>query len=142
VVAALLTPAVTAPLPEPWHGPYTEARAAAWIRDRDAEGTTLLVADQTTDEPVGLVLLHDASEPGRPTSELRLGYLIAECRWGRGYATELVRGFVGWARGSPYDRIVAGVATDNAASRRVLEKAGFSVVPEPPGPEIFYSIEV
>ncbi|MBT8338112.1 MAG: GNAT family N-acetyltransferase [Gemmatimonadetes bacterium] len=142
VVADLLTPAVTAPLPEPWHGPYSAARAAEWIHDRDAEGTTLLVVDRTTDEPVGLVFLHDSSDLDHPRSELRLGYLVAESRWGRGFATELVRGLVAWARSSPYLRVVAGVASNNAASRRVLEKSGFAVVSEVTGPELFYSIEV
>ena len=135
VVAQLLTPNVTASLPEPWHGPYSRSRAARWIQDRDAEGTTLLVEDRSSAEPIGLVLLHDSSQVGDSSTELRLGYLVAEAYWGRGYATELLNGFIRWTRSSPYRRVVAGVASDNTASKRVLEKSGFHRLPEAGGPE-------
>ncbi len=127
-VVHLLTPAVTAPLPDSWQGRYSEDRAAAWIRDRDAEGLNLLALDAATGAPVGLLLLHDSSDALEPEHELRLGYLIGESHRGRGYATELLRGFLEWARGSAYRRVFAGVSSDNHASVRVLEKSGFSEV--------------
>ena len=141
-VAQLLTPNVTAPLPEPWHGPYSEHRAAAWIKDRDDEGTALLVVERATGNPMGLVLLHVSPEIRKPDSELRLGYLLAESYWGRGFATELLGGFVEWARTASYRRVVAGVASDNAASRRVLEKSGFTRKREATGSEDLYVILV
>ena len=141
VVARLLTPAVTAPLPDSWQGPYSRSRAATWIQERDAEGTTLLVEASSTGDPVGLVLLHDSDEAEEPGTELRLGYLIAESCWGRGYATELVQGFMRWAGSSGYRRIVAGVASHNTASRRVLEKSGFRRAADASGPEEFWMLE-
>lgn len=84
----------------------------------------------------------DSSEAARPRSELRLGYLIVESRWGRGYATELLQGLVEWVRIAPFRRIVAGVASDNVASKRVLEKSGFVRHGEANGIEEFYVIEL
>ena len=34
IVRHLLSDTVTAPLPEAWHGPYSEKRSRAWIRAR------------------------------------------------------------------------------------------------------------
>ncbi len=141
VVARLLTPSVTAPLPDSWRGSYSRSRALAWIQDRDAEGTTLLVEHKSNGRPVGLLLLSDSAEAGEPGTEVRLGYLIAESYWGRGYATELLQGFVRWTRSSPYRRIVAGVASDNTASKRVLEKSGFRRSPEARGAQEFWIFE-
>ena len=137
IVQELLTPKVTEPLPEAWHGPYSAVRAAEWIRDRDAEGTQLVAISRESLEPIGLVLLHEV--PG--LTELRLGYLIAEPHWGMGYATELVHGLVRWARDHSSGSIVAGVSADNLGSVRVLEKCGFSRCDDrPEATELFYSV--
>src|SRR5690606_28670268 len=45
--------------------------------------------------------------------------------WGRGYATEAVRGMIPLARLLGHRRIVGRPAADNPASERVLRKAGF-----------------
>ena len=56
-----------------------------------------------------------------------LGYLIRKVHWGNGYATEFAEAAVkfGIEELNPY-QIVATVIPDYIASRRVLEKAGFS----------------
>ena len=64
--------------------------------------------------------------PQPDSGELRLGYLVSESQWGRGFATELVRGVVNWVRVRGFRSIIAGVAKGNASSIRVLEKTGFS----------------
>ena len=123
VVAGMLTPAVTRSLPPGWGGPYDEARAHRWIADRDAEGSTLLVSEGRG--PVGLVLLHEASVPAGVV--VRVGYLLAEHAWGRGLGGELVEGLVRWCREQASVRsIIGGVAPDNTASIRVLERNGFT----------------
>lgn len=131
IVMGLLSEPVTRSLPETWRGHYSPERARAWICARDAEGTTALVLDRESGEAIGLLFV-DAlpTEGGR--AEMRVGYLLAESRWGRGLASELVTGLVGWAHKSPdVDALVGGVATDNPASSRVLKKNGFQVfVPE------------
>jgi RimJ/RimL family protein N-acetyltransferase len=58
-----------------------------------------------------------------------VGYTVGEAWRGRGIATEAVRQVVGLAfdqRGIALDRLEAVVAAENFASRRVLEKAGFT----------------
>jgi ribosomal-protein-alanine N-acetyltransferase len=125
VVAGMLTAAVTQSLPPGWQGPFTVDRAAKWIEERDREGTTLLVVDRSDEEPVGLVILFETADDGLNEVELRLGYLLAENGWGKGLATELLLGFVEWCRLSNIASIVGGVANENVASQRVLEKAGF-----------------
>ncbi len=125
-VAAMLSDAVTRPLPEPWHGPYSPQRARRWIAERDAEGTVLLAAAKADGRPLALLLLSELQPASDEEPELRLGYLVAEEAWGSGIASELVAGFVGWCRKwRPADSVAAGVEPENEASVRVLQKAGF-----------------
>jgi len=141
-VQVLLTPSVTANLPEAWQGCYSQSRAREWIRDRDAEGTTLLVTSRESCECIGLLFLHESESPLITESELRLGYLVAQSQWGNGYASEIVMGLVNWAREGPYASIIAGVSTGNPGSRRVLEKCGFSRIADDRSEEHFYGIRV
>jgi RimJ/RimL family protein N-acetyltransferase len=124
-------------LPESWQGTYSEARTRKWIRDRDREGTQLLVTSRSSGEPVGLLLLHEERRSGGGVA-WRLGYLLAESQWGRGLASELVGGFVEWARNQGPGSIVAGVSVTNPASIRVLEKSGFTLAADVDATERFY----
>ena len=85
-----------------------------------------MALDKHSKRPVGLLIVFEA--PARDSSglEIRLGYLVARSAWGKGFATELVQGFVTWCRADPSCvSIKGGVARDNYASARVLEKNGF-----------------
>jgi len=141
-VCALLTPAVTGQLPPSWQGDYDTARALRWIDERDQESTQLLIRSRELGKPIGLMILHEGGTMEAP--ELRIGYLIREESWGQGYATELLRGLVGWARTSDYRRTVAGVAHSNAPSIRVLEKSGFvrSIDEEEDSSELFFIVDL
>ena len=142
IVAAMLTEPVTRWLPPHWQGPYTRARAEAWIAEQDAGGTVLLVQSRETGEPLGLVLLFE--EPVDGGVEVRLGYLLAETAWGRGYGGELLGGVVAWCRGRGDVRsIIGGVAPENAASIRLLERHGFIGDTEPePGEDLMYRLVI
>ncbi|MCU7890094.1 MAG: GNAT family N-acetyltransferase [Candidatus Thiodiazotropha sp. (ex Ustalcina ferruginea)] len=124
VVSTILTPSVTQSLPEGWQGTYTVERAAEWIQERDQEGATLLVVEQSTRLPIGMMILFENNDEELGHT-IRLGYLVSETVWGRGIATELVQGFVGWCRGKAIVSIMAGVERYNIPSQRVLEKSGF-----------------
>jgi RimJ/RimL family protein N-acetyltransferase len=68
---------------------------------------------------------------GPPDDEgtVMIGYGLAEAARGFGYATEAVRGLIGYAFSRPeVTRILADTDADNVASHRVLEKAGFARV--------------
>lgn len=126
----MLTEPVTRSLPASWQGSYTTERAREWIEERDEEGATLLVIDRLTRRPVGLMILSETqSEQDNGGREVRLGYLLSEDAWGQGIASELVSGFVGWCREqTSISSITGGVALDNPASMRVLQKNGFQLV--------------
>jgi RimJ/RimL family protein N-acetyltransferase len=73
--------------------------------------------------PSSIGLLQD--EPG----VLELGYRLFPAFWGRGYATEGARALVSLAFAKlGAHRVVATTMTVNAGSRRVMEKAGLSLV--------------
>jgi len=64
-------------------------------------------------------------EPPNPTGTIEIGYDIVPEYWGRGYATEAARALIEWAFTQPgVKRVTAECLSDNAASIRVLEKAG------------------
>jgi RimJ/RimL family protein N-acetyltransferase len=140
VVAGMLTEPVTRWLPPSWQGPYTHARAAEWIADRDAEGPVLLVVSQKSGRPVGLVLLFE--EPTDGGVDVRLGHLLAEAAWGQGFGGELLGGFVAWCRSRPeVQSIIGGVARENTASIRLLERHGF-VADDRSGAELMYRLSI
>ena len=129
VVQEVLSDSVTQSLPPEWQGSYSTARASQWIEQRDEEGVTLLVVNKESAKPIGLVILFESDTTG----ELRLGYMLAESAWGKGYASELIGGFVDWCKNHAIQSVVGGVERNNIASRRVLEKNGFIEVTEAGG---------
>ena len=130
VVAGILTEPVTRSLPPSWQGSYSIDRAREWVKDRDKEGTTCLAIEKLTHQAVGLMILYEVrAEEGNSVFDVRLGYLLSEASWGMGIASELVHGFVSWCRGQEsISSITGGVAHDNPASKRALEKNGFQLV--------------
>jgi ribosomal-protein-alanine N-acetyltransferase len=129
VVITILTPRVTRSLPEGWQGEYTADRASRWIAERDQEGATLLVLDGSSRAPIGLMILFE-SERGKSGRCVRIGYLLAESAWGQGFASELLEGFVDWCGTANISSVIGGVARENVASRRILEKNGFDILPD------------
>ncbi len=67
----------------------------------------------------------EADDPG----EVELGYRLRRSAWGKGYATEGSRALIrkGFTE-LGVERVVADTMTVNAASRRVMEKAGLMYV--------------
>jgi ribosomal-protein-alanine N-acetyltransferase len=78
-----------------------------------------------TGETVGGAALRRVEIEGRP--EVELGYRVAAASWGRGIATEMASALVAVARDRLGLReIVAFTLPSNLASRRVMEKVGFT----------------
>lgn len=124
LVAALipiLQPTVTRFLPPSWQFDPTPDAIDAWIEQRRYEAAIALVCRRDTQAVAGILTVREGDTP----DTLRLGYLFAEDQWGRGFATELVMGLVGWATDTGVTQLIAGVERDNAASSAVLIKAGF-----------------
>ena len=60
---------------------------------------------------------------GQGVAEIK--YALARAHWGRGYATEAVRGMLDWGAATfGLRHVIATTAPDNAASHAVLRKAG------------------
>lgn len=71
-------------------------------------------------------LVGDAGFKGRPGADgqVEIGYGIVPAYWKRGYATEAVRGLIGWAFEQGVRAVTAETEDTNVASQRVLEKNG------------------
>ncbi len=121
-------PNIAANLRDVFPSPYTREDAAAYVESCiQNEGRGQLCRAIVVDgEAVGSISLTLGSDVYRRSAEL--GYWLGEPFWGRGLMTAAVtamcrEGFGTW----DIVRIYAEVYARNTASRRVLEKAGFSL---------------
>ena len=125
-LSALLTPAVTEFLPEPMRFAGGPNEIESWVSARNEESDVFSVRDRTTQAFLGLLIL-GPSRDATGALTVRLGFLLAEKAWGQGYATELVKGLVGWCEKQAVPvQLLGGVEAGNAASAAVLIKAGFT----------------
>jgi RimJ/RimL family protein N-acetyltransferase len=105
--------------------PYTIDDARRFIAMATGPGSPLLLAIEVQGEAAGGIGIHPLSDVYRRTAEI--GYWLAEPFWGRGIVTGAVRALVPVVfRETDLVRIQAGIFSDNRASMRVLEKAGFT----------------
>ncbi len=121
-------PAVAATLwPGTLGGPRTRAQALAMLTgdidhwQRDSFGPWLFF-ELATGAFVGRGGLRRTDIAGERCVEIL--YAVRSDAWGRGYASEIARVTVAYARQIELAEIVGLVATANAPSRRVLEKTG------------------
>jgi RimJ/RimL family protein N-acetyltransferase len=114
-------------------------RYVGWPTHRSIHDTEVFVtwsADQWSQWPSGPYLICDRAD-GRVLGSTGLtfeasgrvvtGYVLARDVWGRGYATEALRAMVALARALAIERLHAECHADHEASRRVLEKCGFTL---------------
>ena len=109
----------------PWSDPARAERFIATCREMAEEGTGARVAMQRESDGVfiGWCTLSRWNPDYRSAS---LGYCLDDVAWGRGYATEAVRGLLQWGFDTlDLNRVQAEADTRNVASARVLEKLGF-----------------
>ena len=107
--------------------PYTPADAAAYIAAMEAADpeNTWACAITAEGRAVGSISVSRQGNIHFRTGEL--GYYVAEPWWGRGLATQAVKALRGRLfRATDLLRIFAVPFAENAASCRVLEKAGFA----------------
>lgn len=113
-----------------WPHPLPEGEAARRIdkmRSTNANGHSLVLALAPKVEPGKIVGCAGAF--AIEAGIMDLGYFLAPDHWGRGYMTETVAAIVEASfRCSTTMLVRAGCWSHNTASRRVLEKCGFSGV--------------
>ena len=102
--------------------PFTLADAEALIqRNRSPDERFLAIRLRGDGVLAGVIGAH-----ARGSDEIEIGYWLGRSTQGRGHATEAVAGLVAQLRSlCPTRRIVAECDPNNAASWRVLIKAGF-----------------
>lgn len=111
---------MTLRMPHPFGLGDAEAFVVGVVGQDPARAVTFLIAHENLG-PVGVIGLFRDGDPAPET-----GYWIGRAYWGRGFATEALDAALVWASGRWKRRaLVAGHFTDNPASGRVLEKAGF-----------------
>ncbi|CAN5387022.1 GNAT family N-acetyltransferase [soil metagenome] len=116
---------MTCRMPHPFGTGDAEEFVLAVAGQDPARASTFLIEHEDLG-PVGVIgLFEDDDSPlGRGAPET--GYWIGRDFWGRGFATEALEGALVWASKRWKRRaLLAGHFSDNPASGRVLEKAGF-----------------
>jgi ribosomal-protein-alanine N-acetyltransferase len=104
--------------------PYTLEDAHAFLRYVTGETPTTTFAIANPAEAIGCIGLQIGRDVHCKTAEL--GYWLGMPFWGRGIMSEAVAEFTRWAFETfDLERIYAEPFANNAASARVLEKAGF-----------------
>lgn len=104
--------------------PYTRAHAVAFIRHASALIPPTHFAIEVDDEAAGAVGFVAGTDVERFSAEI--GYWVGEAHWGKGVATEALTLVTGYAFDTCHLlRLFALPFADNAASVRVLEKAGY-----------------
>ena len=117
-------PKIAANLRDQFPHPYTRSAAAAYLADvRVAEVETSFAVEYAR-EAVGGIGFKLGTDIARLSAEM--GYWLGEPFWGRGLTTRAVLATSDWAfENYKLTRIFATAFSHNAASMRVLEKAGF-----------------
>ncbi len=132
----ILTPNVVKYLPSTWGLVNTLSDADNWINERVEESSLLTIINGDT--LIGYLFLY-GEEMEKSLINVHIGYLFGEEYWGKGFATELLRGFVHWAEKSEFIKMITGgVEKSNVGSIKVLEKCSFRRNTVEKGDTVFY----
>jgi RimJ/RimL family protein N-acetyltransferase len=104
--------------------PYTPSDAKSWIRMASTTALNEVFAIDVDGFAVGGIGLRPGEDVHRLSAEI--GYWLGEEYWNRGIVTDAVKAVTQYAFDTlEMERVHAEVFEWNAASMRVLEKAGF-----------------
>ena len=102
--------------------PYTEADGLKWLPMASIDPFNFAI--EVEGQAAGSIGFIPGVDVHRVSAEI--GYWLGRAFWGRGIATAAVRAATAWGFETyGWRRIYAGVFGPNAASMRVLEKAGY-----------------
>lgn len=104
--------------------PYTRKAAREWVDHTLDEDPPFNLAITVNSAAVGGIGIFPGTDIHHRSAEI--GYWLGEEFWGRGIATEALKAASQWAfENYDLNRLWAGVFEHNAASARVLVKAGY-----------------
>jgi RimJ/RimL family protein N-acetyltransferase len=119
-IQSITTPKVMKSLPPSWQVLDTTKARIEWIKAREAESYCLAICKKESEDMVGLLLL------SMENTDTRVGYLIAEKSWGKGFASEAISGLCKYVSENGFAKtITGGVDPTNIASVKVLTNNGF-----------------
>lgn len=114
--------------------PYTLEHAHEFVGDPSRGLVTMVIEDQTSGEPLGMISIHTFDQRTRCAD---IGYWIDPGHRRRGVASSAVRLIVDLAVARfGAHTVIASIARDNSASRRVVESVGFVHVEDRLGPAV------
>jgi RimJ/RimL family protein N-acetyltransferase len=113
------------------HQPESREQTRAWLdriiqesQQQPRRGHTLAIVERATQQVIGQISIGPGEDYPAP-GELGVGYMLARPGWGQGYASEAAQAIVAFGFAALAARqISAWCFAENAASTRVLEKAG------------------
>ncbi|WP_144394368.1 GNAT family N-acetyltransferase [Pleionea sediminis] len=119
-IPLILSSSVVESLPPYFHSINSQEAAEVWL-DRMLSKSRLFLVKLANGELVGFLFAY--VENGR---DAHIGYLLSEKYWGRGLASELLRGFIDEVtEEEAWVKLIAGVESSNMASVSLLKKLGF-----------------
>ena len=105
--------------------PYTRSQTAAFITDQlRAE---IPQAYALTENETGALVGHVIWQP-YDSEAYELGWILARQHWGKGYATEMLKGMISYLFEHGFSEVIAGAFEENPASLRVMAKAGMTLL--------------
>lgn len=117
-------PNISSFLTDRFPNPYTRQAGENFIRFARAGGNHVIFAIEVDGLLSGGIGLHGLEDVFRYNAEM--GYWLDESAWGKGIMTACVVHMVDWGfKNLDYTRIFARPFSNNPASKKVLEKAGF-----------------
>jgi RimJ/RimL family protein N-acetyltransferase len=120
-VLDILTPSVVGSLPPYFQNVNSISSAREWLKQIVSDGRLFVVKLVGESKAIGFVFLSTEN-----SGDTHIGYLLAESYWGKGYATEILKGLIDFIKSEDQvTRLIAGVATDNVASIKLLQKLDF-----------------
>ena len=120
-ITELLTPKVVESLPSYFRNINSISAAQNWFKKMVSESRLFMVKHTGTNTTIGFVFVFVGND-----AEAHIGYFLGESYWGKGYATELLKGLIDFIKHeNKIIRLIAGVATNNIVSSKLLHKIGF-----------------
>jgi RimJ/RimL family protein N-acetyltransferase len=119
-IPTILTPAVVESLPPYFQNVTSKKEALVWLDQMRSESRLLLIKTKQNDL-IGFLFAYVESD-----QEVHIGYLFSENNWGKGFASEVLRGFIKTVtQTEPWQKLIGGVDPSNITSIKLLKKLGF-----------------
>ncbi|MEA2074092.1 MAG: GNAT family N-acetyltransferase [Campylobacterota bacterium] len=137
-VIELLTPEVVKHLPPYFSNITSITKAKEWVKHMLSQSRLIIIKQTNTDRIIGFVFLSKEDE-----TTLHIGYLLGTSYWGKGYATELLKGLIDFLTyENRIKRLIAGVSISNIESCKLLKKLNFIKSDSDDNETLFYEYQL